>query len=189
MNQKDSRPAGHLTSSDAIHVVPPHLQTSKSDHSEVEHSKGAESISSYESPSAKVALIIIPADVKSSPKENVNGSLATVYCSAFSKDLRRCLCNVRRYDIEVRTYRTSYPPSDTMDRNGREMSRGKSGINGKARGDTVREHKEGSRSNSNTPCSSHSAVTLIAATTIKAFRRGTLDLMLESWCGPKVGLQ
>ena len=168
-----------------MHVVLPHLQSSESEPPARMHKKGVESISSYDSPSVNITLSIIPADGKSSPKENINSSLATTYCAAFSKDLRRCLCNVRRRDIEVRTY-NALSPNDIMDRNGREMSHGPSDTHSKPRGDTTRDHREEYRSTSNAPCTSHSAVTLITATTLKSYRSGTLDLMLESWCGPKV---
>ena len=206
LGRENLRQAGHITSADAtmlplpLPLLHPYLQISKSEHPEGVHSEGVTesvsvSVSSDKDLSVNTPLTNIQPDVKNTPKGTINSSLSTVYCAAFSKDLRRCTCNVRRRDIEVRTYSTSCSQSDTTDRLGRNRPEtfnnpsSVHGMHGQSGGVTSRGHKEESSSTSDTPCTSHSPVTFITATTLESFRRGALDVMLESWCGPKVRLR
>ena len=99
-------------------------------------------------------------------------SLSMSYCAAFSKDLKKCTCNVRRDDIRILPYNFNKPI--VM---GHVRARIQEG--------TVVD--EGNVSTIVNLCSFSSSVTLITVTSREDFFAGSVDRLLMNWCGPKVG--
>ena len=99
-------------------------------------------------------------------------SLSMSYCAAFSKDLKKCTCNVRRDDIRILPYIFNKPI--VM---GHVRARIQEG--------TVVD--EGNASTIINLCSFSSSVTLITVTSREDFFAGSVDRLLMNWCGPKVG--
>lgn len=121
---------------------------------------------------------------------------ALSYCVAFSPDLKKCKCNVHENHITVRTAynysmyeylqdkMTLYTDSLKVMTNKLfsnklhlSQSRGDSNLNSEL---GKREYREFPR------CTTHAAVTLITVGWAEDYNAGTMDRILESWCGPKV---
>jgi hypothetical protein len=116
---------------------------------------------------------------------NVSSGLSTAYCAAFSPDLKRCTCNIHGDQIAVRI---SSCGLDTL-QHSPEIQELDSAI--KRESDSLlvprllkfndtKIRKRTSR------CASFAPVTLITVVSFEEYQAGTLDHMLESWCGPKV---
>ena len=93
-------------------------------------------------------------------------SYSMSYCAAFSKDLKRCTCNVRRDSIRIL-------PS-TLN----------SSVRARIQKITVAD--QGYVSTTNRICPLTSSVTLITVTSRDDFYAGSVDRLLKNWCGPKV---
>ena len=122
--------------------------------------------------------------------------LALSYCIAFSPDLKKCLCNVHEDHVTIRTARiititmsdflqdkmTSYEMSMKAMAN-KLLSRDK--YYDKRR--ILQEGNEDEDKDKNkSHCARYAAVTLITVGWAHEYDEGTMDQILESWCGPKV---
>ena len=140
--------------------------------------------------------------------------LALSYCIAFSPDLKKCLCNVHENHITVRTARiitmseflqekmTSYEKSmkamankllsrDKYQKKRRTLLEGNIDINknkdrGKDKDQDSDEHKDKDKDKDTSHCARYAAVTLITVGWAHEYDDGTMDPILENWCGPKV---
>ena len=88
------------------------------------------------------------------------------YCAAFSEDLKRCTCSVRRDSIRI------LPP--TLN----------SSVRTKIQKITVAD--QGNVITTNRICPLTSSVTLVTVTSRDDFYAGSVDRLLKNWCGPKV---
>jgi hypothetical protein len=116
---------------------------------------------------------------------NVSSGLSTAYCAAFSPDLKRCTCNVHGDQIAVRSSRCGL---DTL-QHSQETQELNSAI--KRESDSLLvprllKFNETKKRKRTSRCASFAPVTLITVASFEEYQAGTLDHILESWCGPKV---
>ena len=132
------------------------------------------------------------ASVQEKRRSHVGYALS--YCVAFSPDLKKCKCNIHENHITVRTAyncslyeylqdkMTAYTVSlkvmaNKFILNQTPLSR--------RRRDSKLDIDEGVYKELS-QCTTHAAVTLITVGWAEDYNAGTMDPILESWCGPKV---
>ena len=101
------------------------------------------------------------------------GSHSMSYCAAFSEDLKKCTCNVRRDDIRV--IPIIHVPITVTERRHANVhlstKNDEDGVNPVA-----------------TACTFSSSITLITVASRHEYYAGSVDRLLQHWCGPKVGV-
>ena len=101
------------------------------------------------------------------------GSHSMSYCAAFSEDLKKCTCNVRRDDIRV--IPNIHVPITVTERRHANVhlstKNDEDGVNPVATG-----------------CTFFSSITLITVASRHEYYAGSVDRLLQHWCGPKVGV-
>jgi hypothetical protein len=114
-----------------------------------------------------------------SSSAHVSSGLSTVYCAAFSSDLKKCTCSIHGDQIAVRS---TICGLDCLPHN-QEIPSLNSTIAGESNSLIVPRLL---KFNETSPCASFAPVTLITVASFEEYQAGTLDRMLQSWCGPKV---
>lgn len=120
--------------------------------------------------------------INSANHSNSRFGLSTVYCAAFSPDLKKCVCNIHGDQIAVRSSICDLDTTDTLQHS-------HSTIKGESNSLAVQKLPEINQTNKRertSSCTSYAPVTLITVASFEDYQAGTLDQMLESWCGPKV---
>lgn len=122
---------------------------------------------------------------KNSSNLFVPSGLSTVYCAAFSLDLKKCICNIHGDQIAVRrsSCGSNTLPHSQVILNSTTEIESESNVLTLLRSSDFSGTKDKKRTS---PCTSFAAVTLITVASFEEYQAGILDSMLESWCGPKV---
>lgn len=123
---------------------------------------------------------------------SVSSGLSTAYCANFSPDLKKCNCNIHGDQIAVRTSICGVEDKDyrdVMTVQHRQQMQNRSDNEDQSKSLKALkspEFKRNERRKWRSPCTTFAAVTLITVTSMEEYQAGTLDQMLQSWCGPKV---
>ena len=149
-------------------------------------------------------------DISIKGKQSKDPGLALSYCIAFSPDLKKCLCNVHGNHITVRTAKiitvseflqekmTSYEKTMKAMANkllsrdkDKDKDRNKDKDEDEDKDKDKHKHKDKDKDededeDKKSHCARHAAVTLITVGWAHEYDEGTMDPILESWCGPKV---